>query len=810
MFKVKLGVRGRILSIALVPSLVLLSVGIWSATSQWSEGRHAKSWAAELDRGSAPGMDFAVQLQEERRLTLLRIGGNELHEEDLTTQRTRVDHAMQNLLAAGQRLTAIDPRRMSATLEAGHTLSAQLPSIRQRADSGSLPAEEAYEFFNRLIGVAVAGMDLLPVASPTAATASQESTATDLFHAAEAMSRGNALAVAAISGREQTVDQLRDFSGQVGYYRNEVANLEPRLDSTEQASLHALVSGDPWRRLSSVEDAIMARGLVSSSVGSTTTGKSAGVNEMASLPLSVADWQDAATAVSTALVNLWQAQHRQAVHAAAAHGEATARNSLISGIVTLLLSVGAFLIAAQLATLLIRRLRRLRQETLALADEQLPRLTERLQNKQPVDLETDIIRLDFGTDEIGQVADAFNRAQLAAVTAAVSEAKTQAGVNALFLNIAYRSQVMIHRQLEVLDQAEREQEDPAQLDLLFKLDHLATRERRNAENLIILGGGQPGRQWRNPVPLLDVVRSAIAETENYTRVQVARLPEVSISGTAVADVIHLLAELVDNATSFSPPESKVEVTGNIVGKGIVVEVSDQGLGMTAAEIERVNETLSNPPDFSVTNVTDDSRLGLFVVALLAVRHNISVRLAESHYGGIRAIVVIPSELIAAPMAADSWLPSTANDVAARSAQTLSAGAPELTAGVPPVVGRRDPADYAVPEAPAPTEIPSSSTSFWNPPPIHLPPPPAQSDPNGFGHRGGPPAGSKPQLPRRRRQENLAPQLAEPSDRQGSQPTVRRTRSPEQARSLMSAIENGTRQGRQLPPDIDPYTPGDHL
>ncbi|MEV0110077.1 ATP-binding protein [Nocardia sp. NPDC050799] len=167
---------------------------------------------------------------------------------------------------------------------------------------------------------------------------------------------------------------------------------------------------------------------------------------------------------------------------------------------------------------------------------------------------------------------------------------------------------MAHRQLEVLDAAESREENPALLNLLFKLDHLATRERRNAEKLIILSGERPGRQWRNPVPLRDIVRSAIAETEDYARVRAARLPDVRIKSVVVADIIHLLAELIDNSLSYSPPASRVEVSGNPVGKGAVVEIIDQGLGMPADELARVNTLLADSPDFGVLQLSSDSRL----------------------------------------------------------------------------------------------------------------------------------------------------------------------------------------------------------
>ena len=246
----------------------------------------------------------------------------------------------------------------------------------------------------------------------------------------------------------------------------------------------------------------------------------------------------------------------------------------------LVLSAAAFLIAVRMANALVRRLRRLRTNTLEVAGERLPSMVRRIGDGEEVDVDAELVRVDHGTDEIGQVAEAFETAQRTAVAAAAAEAKTRGGFNKVFLDIAHRSQVVVHRQLEVLDVAESKQGDPEHLELLFQLDHLATYARRNAENLLILGGGQAGRKWRTPVALEEIVRSAISETEDFARVSAVRLPDVKVLGNVVADLIHLLAELVDNATSFSPPDSPVTVRGNLVGKGTVVEVEDQGLGIS--------------------------------------------------------------------------------------------------------------------------------------------------------------------------------------------------------------------------------------
>ncbi len=228
---------------------------------------------------------------------------------------------------------------------------------------------------------------------------------------------------------------------------------------------------------------------------------------------------------------------------------------------------------------------------------------------------------------------------------AAQQAAALEDINAVFLNIAHRSQAIVHRQLQVLDKAERAEDDPDQLGLLFQLDHLTTRERRNAENLIILGGGQPGRQWRNPVPLLELVRSAASETEQYTRVALGRMPRMMVAGRAVGDLIHLIAELLDNATSFSPPDARIDVRGNRVGKGVVLEVEDQGLGIEPERMEQLNAMLRSDSNLGPSAKSQDWRLGLFVVSRLARRHGISVTLVESAYGGVRAIALIPMSLL---------------------------------------------------------------------------------------------------------------------------------------------------------------------
>jgi signal transduction histidine kinase len=440
-------------------------------------------------------------------------------------------------------------------------------------------------------------------------------------------------------------------------------------------------------------------------------------------------------------------------------GQSQLRRAALIGALLLLVGIVVLLLTTRASGRLIGRLRRLREETLLLSQERLPGVVGRLRAGEQVDVAAEVAPLDLGDDEIGQVASAFNQAQETAIAAAVGEARARAGLRTVFLNIAHRSQGIVHRQLNLLDQAERSQEDPDQLGLLFELDHLTTRARRNAENLVILGGGQAGRQWRHPVPLVQVVRGAISEARDYVRVSLGALPQVRISGGAVADVIHTIAELVDNATSFSPPTSRVEVRGNAVGRGIVLEIEDQGLGLEPQQLEQLNAMLHQPPDFQAMALSDEPRLGIFVVAQLAARQGIRVTLTPSPaYGGTRVVVLIPSSLI-------------------NSDESCS-----------PV------RDDAPPPDPAPAvAVPQDS------PPDNAPEPGTGSVPVATPPELGRPAGDEdhPPLPRRNRQSHLAPQLRSPEEIQPvpvEQPSAEVD--PGLARQRLSAFQYGTRRARE--------------
>ncbi|WP_405182300.1 nitrate- and nitrite sensing domain-containing protein [Nocardia sp. NBC_01377] len=841
MFNARPGVRARILAIALVPSLVLLVIGVGASGYLVERGRHAEEWAAAMQATSVPSIDFVRALQLERQLTIARFAGDGSVTPALAAARSQLDSSIRTLFKASAALVELGLVEVQSEgdFETNTGLLENIAKARVGIDAGVMSALDVYRMYNQLGNIVTSGTRLTMGSAPDAEISSLLSDSRAVLYTSESLARASAVGAAIALSEEPFAVPLEDFQYEMGLYHTQITNLASDTDFSQRERLQKLMQSPAWQQVTLMENALVQRSAAVASGARTTS--------LQPLPMSIPEWQAAATQLNNEILDVYNVQFHNAHGLAVDVGKNNASNSAWAGAGVLLVSILAFLIALLLANRVIRRLKRLRNETLTLANERLPDLLRRLRNGETVDPATESGNLDFGTDEIGEVATAFEQAHNAAVEGAVNEARTREGVKLVFLNIAHRSQIVVHRQLEILDEAENQQEDPALLETLFRLDHLATRERRNAENLIILGGGQPGRQWRNPVPLMDLVRSSVGETLDYARVRVARLPEAYIVGTVVADLIHLLAELVDNATTFSPPQSKVEIAGNVVGKGVVLEISDQGMGMPEAELTRVNDMLRNPPDFGVATLSADSRLGLFVVAQLALRNDVSVRLSESDYGGIRAIVLLPTTLLASGGAPGLSTPSagqldprrqrhitSAADSAGRPVESEST---VLTAAPPVALPAPVPEPAAPPSYVPPSYVPQSYTpqSYTPQAPPQAPPPPVAQPPQvqqpyappsyvPQSQPYAPPAqpqeqpaqpqaqplgpDGRPALPRRSRQASLNPELAKDPTPTATHQVVERERSAEQARDLMSAIENGTRQGRRAQLADDQEQEGD--
>ncbi|MFF2044704.1 nitrate- and nitrite sensing domain-containing protein [Kitasatospora sp. NPDC058170] len=317
--------------------------------------------------------------------------------------------------------------------------------------------------------------------------------------------------------------------------------------------------------------------------------------------------------------------------------------ALIIGAAVALVLLVALGGAGLIARSMVRSLTRLQTAAEDVAERRLPELVKTLSESDPhdVDVTVEPVGVD-SSDEIGHVAHAFDMVHSEAVRLAAEQALLRGNINAMFTNLSRRSQGLIQRQLSLISELESREADPDQLANLFKLDHLATRMRRNGENLLVLAGEDPGRRWTRPVPLVDVLRAAASEVEQYERIELAAVPSAEVAGRVVNDLVHLLAELLENATSFSSPQTRVRVTGHALPDGrVLVEIHDTGIGLSPDDLADINERLANPP---TVDVSVSRRMGLFVVGRLSLRHGIRIQLRPSDSGGTTALVMLPVDV----------------------------------------------------------------------------------------------------------------------------------------------------------------------
>ena len=324
------------------------------------------------------------------------------------------------------------------------------------------------------------------------------------------------------------------------------------------------------------------------------------------------------------------------------------RNAIITlsavGVAVLAVLALALILTTVVGRSMVRPLRRLRSGALEVAGVRLPETVRQMSESDGAGVQLDVEPIDVdSSDEIGEVARAFDQVHREALRLASNEAALRGNVNAMFVNLSRRSQSLVERQIRLIDDLEQGEQDADRLSSLFQMDHLATRMRRNSENLLVLAGHDATRRWNQPVSLVDVLRAAVSEIEQYERVTLNVQPGIAVRGLAVNDVVHLLAELAENATSFSSAETPVVVAGHLLSSGgVLLDITDQGVGMGAEEMAHANWRLDNPP---VVDVAVSRRMGLFVVARLAARHGIRVRLRPATAGGLTALVWLPDEVV---------------------------------------------------------------------------------------------------------------------------------------------------------------------
>ncbi|MFC9682369.1 nitrate- and nitrite sensing domain-containing protein [Streptomyces sp. NPDC056948] len=334
----------------------------------------------------------------------------------------------------------------------------------------------------------------------------------------------------------------------------------------------------------------------------------------------------------------------KAVSEASDIADGAQQDAYITGAAVVVALLLAFILAGAVARQMSRSMRQLRNAAFGIAEQRLPMLVDQLSRTDPGRVDTRVQAIPITTtDEIGEVARAFDQVHREAVRLAAEQALLRGNINAIFTNLSRRNQSLIEGQLTLITDLENNEADPDQLENLFRLDHLATRMRRNGENLLVLAGEEPGRRWDQPVPLVDVLRAASSEVEQYERVELSGVPEAEIHGRAVTDLVHLLAELLENATTFSSPQTKVRVTATRLPDGrVMIEIHDKGIGLTAEDFADINHKLANPP---TVDAAISQRMGLFVVGRLSDRHGIRVQLRPSgEQAGTTSLVMLPDAI----------------------------------------------------------------------------------------------------------------------------------------------------------------------
>jgi signal transduction histidine kinase len=355
-------------------------------------------------------------------------------------------------------------------------------------------------------------------------------------------------------------------------------------------------------------------------------------------------WMAASTAKFDGYTEIEEQLVTRAVDEAAQISGDARNDAIINGAVVVIALLAAFVLAGMIARQMSRSMKRLRTAAFAVAEQRLPMLVDQLSRTEPGRVDTRVEPIPITShDEIGEVARAFDQVHREAVRLAAEQAMLRGNVNAIFTNLSRRNQSLIEGQLTLITDLENNEADPDQLESLFRLDHLATRMRRNGENLLVLAGEEPGRRWNQPVPLVDVLRAASSEVESYERIELSGVPESEIHGQAVTDLVHLLAELLENATTFSSPQTKVRVTATRLPDGrVMVEIHDKGIGLTAEDFADINHKLANPP---TVDAAVSQRMGLFVVGRLADRHGIRVQLRPSgEQAGTTSLVMLPDAI----------------------------------------------------------------------------------------------------------------------------------------------------------------------
>ncbi|MBC9711592.1 sensor histidine kinase [Streptomyces sp. TRM66268-LWL] len=637
----------RLNAILLIPALVALVMGgfqVKGSIDTWSEAQDAEKTALVV-RAAA---DYSQALLNERDLSapdlLLRKGETE----EVKTLREATSEAKKKFDAA----VADMPQNqgLERRLKLFKANESNLADIRDKAYTRSqdpLKTEEAYTDVQHFL---MEFANELSLGSGNVTSYGRTVYAVSLAKASASLQRAIGTHMLVRPNPKALQDQLRQLST---YRYLESIAIGEYVSGGSEADVKALESEMAKRQKATGVEADGDTGLQSRQYSplpamDITLTKMAAAFQSSDPKAALAEagidakvWQELGTAkmdgygaVETKLID-------KAVSDAAQISSDAERDAYINGAIVVVALLAAFIIAGLMARQMSRSMRRLRTAAFDVAEQRLPMLVDQLSRTEPGRVDTRVQPIPItSTDEIGEVARAFDQVHREAVRLAAEQALLRGNINAIFTNLSRRNQSLIEGQLTLITDLENNEADPDQLENLFRLDHLATRMRRNGENLLVLAGEEPGRRWDQPVPLVDVLRAASSEVEQYERIELTGVPEAEIHGRAVTDLVHLLAELLENATTFSSPQTKVRVTATRLPDGrIMIEIHDKGIGLTAEDFADINHKLANPP---TVDAAISQRMGLFVVGRLADRHGVRVQLRPSgEQAGTTSLVMLP-------------------------------------------------------------------------------------------------------------------------------------------------------------------------
>ncbi|WP_181765919.1 nitrate- and nitrite sensing domain-containing protein [Streptomyces albidus (ex Kaewkla and Franco 2022)] len=615
----------------LIPTVALAGLWGYAANGLVEEGLGLRAGADVASTVGKPAHTLVARLQEERRLTSAwQAASTKSSRTALKNARSDTDSAVADFRKSRGGLDSAD----TAVRSKAESLDDALGRLSEQRSSINARKVNATQTFRYYTDTTAETTDLLSTAvrMDDGGLARNATAMTSLVQFSEILSREDALLSGARPEPAVVLDGPPDTSarGEFSQYLSLQRQSRVALDAddlpAETADAYKRLTGTPqWDSLVQAEDTVESRNKP--------------------LARQTDTWQESAGVVGKELRQVSSDSLNGVVKGGTDRAQALLLGAAVGSVLALAVLAASIVLAIRFARSLTNRLSRLHRATGEWADSTFPQLVEELGQDERSEPQLQQSQGDYGSDEVAALARAIERQWQTVVETTVQQARGREGSETVFLGLARRTQVLVNRMIPKLDKLEREHEDSKLLKDIFAVDHLATRVRRHTENLLILGGALPGRRWSKAVPIYEVLRSAISETEEYSRVEALPAPPVSLVGQAVADVVHLLAELIENGTSFSPPDTRVCVSAEKVARGLALEVVDRGLGMPAEQYDELNKLLADPPKPDMLTLGEAPRLGLFVVARLANRHGLEVSLRKSAYGGSLVVVLLPSALL---------------------------------------------------------------------------------------------------------------------------------------------------------------------